>query len=578
MSERPTWIKRIRRPLGRIRRWVKRTWWNRLTGRAYRAWLAAGLQAGQVERVGSVDNQIPIAVIVPVFNPPVDFLRECLASVTGQQARNWQLIVVDDGSSDLEVTKYLDAFTQQTSHDPRVTVIRSTNGGISAALNTGIEHVTTSHVGWLDHDDLLDPRCIVMFSEVLSASDPDIVYSDEDKVDAKGRHFELYAKPDFSPELLMTQMYLCHFTVFRTSTLREIGGFRSQMDGAQDFDVALRMLPRIASVEHIPLPLYHWRWWPQSTAQSIDAKPWALEATTRVQQEFLDREFGGGQVTPGRVRGLNDVRPRIDGSPLVSVIIPTAGTIDSHSGRRFVDEAIDSLKAHEKLTRIEVIAVTTGDIDPVPLADRTVVYRPTGAFNFSDAINAGREVALGGYLFLLNDDTRAITDNPITTMLELGQISGVGVVGCALVYPDGKLQHAGITLIPSGPTHCWIAQDSHATGYFGSLLTPRNYSAVTAAAMLVRTEAFDATGGFDPTFAKDFNDVDFCLRVRENSWRVAWTPYATFVHHEGASLVRKTPDPTEWRTFNSRHHAALAHDPYYSPALGQSIERLYDVR
>ena len=163
-------------------------------------------------------------------------------------------------------------------------------------------------------------------------------------------------------------------------------------------------------------------------------------------------------------------------------------------------------------------------------------------------------------------------------MLELGQISGVGAVGCTLVYPDGRLQHAGITLVPSGPTHCWIAKPADSTGYFGSLLTPRNFSAVTAAAMLIRTEAFDAAGGFDSVFARDFNDVDFCLRLRDHGWRIAWTPYATFVHHEGASLVRKRPDPGEWRTFDARHHGALMRDPYYSPALGQSIERLFDVR
>ena len=574
MSERPTLIRRIRRPLGRVRRWMKRKWWERLTGRNYRAWL----EAAKDTRPGSVDNSVPIAIIVPVFDPPVDFLRECLASVTTQQARNWQLIVVDDGSTDPNVVTFLDDFTETTTDDPRITVVRGSNGGISAALNAGLAQVATTHVGWLDHDDLLDPRCIETFSEVLADSDPDIVYSDEDKVDAKGRHFELYAKPDFSPELLMTQMYLCHFTVFRSSILREIGGFRSQMDGAQDFDVALRMLPHVTSVEHIPLPLYHWRWWPQSTAQSIDAKPWALEATTRVQREFLDREFGGGEVSPGRVRGLNDVRPKVKGTPLVSVIIPTAGTIDPTTGRRFVDEAIESLREAEKRARIEVIVVTTGTIDPVPSADHTVVYQPSATFNFSEAINSGRRAASGDYLFLLNDDTQAKSRDPLTAMLELGQISGVGAVGCTLVYPDGRLQHAGITLVPSGPTHSWIAKPADSTGYFGSLLTPRNYSAVTAAAMLTRTEAFDATGGFDAVFARDFNDVDFCLRLSARGWRIAWTPHATFVHHEGASLVRKRPDSDEWRIFDARHHAALTRDPYYSPALGQTIERLFDVR
>ena len=577
MSDRPTIIKRFRRPLGKVRRWVKRRWWSRLTGRHYRRWLK---EAQRIEP-GSAPGAERVAVIVPVFNPPVELLRECLASVLAQEARAWQLIVVDDGSIDDAVTTFLTQFQDANAADERVTVLRTGNSGISAALNAGLEHVRTSHVGWLDHDDMLDPRCIRMFTDVIEACDPDIVYSDEDKVDEQGRHFEPYAKPDFSPELLMTQMYLCHFTTFRTDLLRSIGGFRSEMDGAQDFDVALRLLPLVGKVEHLAYPLYHWRWWSQSTAKSIEAKPWALEATTRVQRDYLDRTFGGGEVKPGRVRGLNDVHPRLEHSPLVSVIIPTAGAIDPTTGRTHVEAAIETLRAQETSTALEIIVVVTGepfdDMSAID-ADAMVTYTPESTFNFSEAINLGRQHARGEYLFLLNDDTRALTADPITRMLELGQVPGVGIVGCALEYPDHRLQHAGIVLIPGGPTHCWIVKDADSPGYFGSLLTPRNYSAVTAAAMLVTAAAFDEASGFDPVFARDFNDVDFCLRVAHAGWRTAWTPYARFVHYEGTSLVRKAADPGEWQEFRSRHRKTLERDPYYSPALGQSIERLYDIR
>ena len=519
-----------------------------------------------------------IAVIVPVFDPPVSFLRECLNSVLAQEARGWQLVVVDDGSTREDVRQFLQEFEASVSGDDRVDIVRTANGGISAALNAGLQMVRTPFVGWLDHDDLLDPRCIGMCSERIDATNPDIVYTDEDKIDEHGRHFEPYAKPDFSPELLMTQMYLCHFTAFRTELVRRIGGFRTHMDGAQDFDVALRLMPLVNGVEHVPSPLYHWRWWPESTSQSIEAKPWALEATTRVQQDYLQRTFGGGKVEPGRVRGLNDLHPNVGHHPLVSVIIPTAAAIDPVTGHRHVDAAIDSLRKHEEMTDIEIITVATGEaIDDVD-ADEKLTYLPKESFNFSEAINTGRQRARGDYLFLLNDDTRALSVNPITRMLEIGQISGVGIVGCALEYPDHRLQHAGIVCIPSGPTHCWIAKDAQSTGYFGSLLTPRNYSAVTAAAMLIKADVFDQASGFDPVFARDFNDVDFCLRVRDMGWRTAWTPYARFVHYEGTSLVRRAPDGAEWDEFRSRHAAILKCDPFYSPALGQTIERLYDIR
>jgi GT2 family glycosyltransferase len=570
LSERNPLI-RAKRRAGRVKRWIKRRWWERHTGKQYKAWLA---QAEQTV-AGFEDNQVPIAIIVPVFNPPVEFLKQALDSVLGQTARHWQLIVSDDGSTDGAVVAYLDAFTAEHAHDARVTVLRNRNGGISSALNAGLAMVNTSHVGWLDHDDALDPRCIATFSAALASGDVDVVYSDEDKIDAHGRHFELYAKPSFSPELLLTQMYLCHFTVFPTKQARDLGGFRSEMDGAQDFDMALRLLPHIDRVVHIPLPLYHWRAWSQSTAHSIEAKPWAQEATARVQRDHLERVFGGGSVTPSAVPGLNDVHPNVTDTPVVSVIIPTAGATDKH-GRRLVDQAIASLRASEHTIDFHIIVVTTGAVLPIPGADTTIDYHGD-RFNFAEAINQGRAAATGEYLLLLNDDTSCISETPALRLLEIAQVEGVGIVGAKLTYPDGRLQHVGLIALPSGPTHCWIGKPGKFPGYFGSTLTPRNYSAVTAAAMLVRTSVFDAVGGFDPVFARDFNDVDFCLRVQQHGYRVAWTPYAHFTHHEGASMARRHADPREAAMFQERWADAMAVDPFYSPALNPQLERLYEA-
>ncbi len=565
---------RAKRRAGRIKRYLKRKWWERNIGKQYRAWL---LQSQQ-QPPGSVDNQIPIAVIVPVYNPPVRFLQECLTSVTSQSARQWQLIISDDGSRDAAVRAYLDDFTNSHANDPRVIVIREGNAGISAAQNRALEQVTTEYFGWLDHDDRLNPRAIELMSETIAgaATPPQVVYSDEDKIDTKGEHFELYCKPDFSPELLLTQMYLCHFTVFRTDLVRQHQGFRSEMDGAQDFDLALRLLPELTDVTHIPLPLYHWRAWSESTALTIEAKPWAQQAGARALQAYLDRH-GGGTVEPSKVPGLNNAHPAIEGSPTVSVIIPTVGTRNARTGERFVDAAIGTLRAAERNATLEIIAVTTGEIDPIEGADHQVVYQPSGGFNFAAAINLGRIRATGEYLLILNDDTTADTPNPVSRLLELGQRGGVGAVGAKLTYPDGRFQHAGIVLLPSGPTHVHIAKPGNYPGYFGSTLTPRNYSAVTAAAMLTATKAFDELGGFDTTFARDFNDVDYCLRLRAAGYRVAWTPYAHLTHHEGASIVRKAADPAELAEFGKRWAGQYATDPYYSPALNPSLERIYEA-
>ena len=572
-------IIKAKRRAGRVKRYVKRKVYERNIGREYKAWL---LEAADITP-GATDHAFTISIIVPVYNPPVAFLRECLDSVTGQQARNWQLVVADDGSTKADVRDFLDDFSEMHADDPRIEIVRKANGGISSALNAALDRATGEYVGMLDHDDVLDARAIEAFSVAIEQGDhPDAVYSDEDKVDPKSEHYELYCKPDFSPELLLTQMYLCHFTVFRTAAVKEAGGLRSEMDGAQDFDLALRLLPGLGNVVHLPRPYYHWRAWSESTALTIDAKPWAQDAAARVQADHVQRTFGGGRATPSRVPGLNEVHPDIAGAHVVSVIIPTIGTPNLAGTERFIDDAVGSLAEHETQTRLEFVIVTTGVIPDVCVTSlgrhtlRHVVYE-TSDFNFSEAINIGRRAATGDYLLLLNDDTTVAEPDPVTRMLEIGQIDGVGIVGCKLTYPDGRLQHVGLVLLPSGPTHAWISKPGKDPGYFGSTLTPRNYLAVTAAAMLVRTEVFDALDGFDEAFARDFNDVDFCLRAHEAGWRVAWTPYAHLVHHEGASMARKKADPQESAMFSRRWSEKYPVDPYYSPALNQDLARIYEA-
>ena len=572
-------IIKAKRRAGRVKRYVKRKVYERNIGKQYKAWL---LEAADLAP-GTTDHDVTISIIVPVYNPPVSFLRECLESVTNQQARNWQLVVADDGSTKADVRDFLDDFSEMHADDPRIEIVRKANGGISSALNAALERATGDYVGMLDHDDILDVRAIEAFSAAIEqAGSPDAVYSDEDKVDPKGEHYELYCKPDFSPELLLTQMYLCHFTVFRTAAVKEVGGLRSEMDGAQDFDLALRLLPGLTNVVHLPRPYYHWRAWSESTALTIDAKPWAQDAAARVQADHVERTFGGGVAIPSRVPGLNEVHPRVVGDHLVSVIIPTIGTPNLAGTGRFVDDAVRSLVEHETQARLEFVVVTTGVIPDVQVSDlgahtlRHVVYE-TDDFNFSEAINTGRRAATGDYLLLLNDDTTVAEPDPVTRMLEIGQIDGVGIVGCKLTYPDGRLQHVGLVLLPSGPTHAWISKPGKDPGYFGSTLTPRNYVAVTAAAMLVRSDVFDSLAGFDEEFARDFNDVDFCLRAQQAGWRVAWTPYAHLVHHEGASMARKKADAGESAMFSARWSEKFPVDPYYSPALNQELARIYEA-
>ena len=306
---------KAKRRAGRVKRYVKRKVYERNIGKTYKAWLAEA----ELIHAGSTTHDFTISIIVPVYNPPIEFLDECLNSVITQQASNWQLIVANDGSTKPEVAQYLAAFQAAHSTDTRVRVVTKENGGISSALNEALSHAHGEYVGMLDHDDALDPRCIELFSQTIETNaHPDAVYSDEDKLSPKGEHYDLYCKPSFSPELLLTQMYLCHFTVFKRDQMNAIGGLRTSMDGAQDFDLALRLLPNLKNVVRIPLPLYHWRAWSESTALSIDAKPWAQESAARAQREYIDRTFNGGTVAPSHIQGLNEVHPRIEGTHKVS--------------------------------------------------------------------------------------------------------------------------------------------------------------------------------------------------------------------------------------------------------------------
>ncbi|MGI9136963.1 MAG: glycosyltransferase family 2 protein, partial [Candidatus Nanopelagicales bacterium] len=443
---------KAKRRAGRVKRYVKRKVYERNIGKQYKAWLA---EAATVE-AGAADFPFTISILVPVYNPPIDFLEECLHSVLRQSARNWQLIVVNDGSNKPEIAPWLEQFASEHADNPRIKVSTKANGGISSALNAALAQASGEYMGMLDHDDALDPRCIETFSRVVEANDrPDAVYSDEDKINPRGEHFELYCKPDFSPELLLTQMYLCHFTIFKRDLVNEVGGLRTEMDGGQDFDLALRLLPSLSNVIHVPQPLYHWRAWSESTALTIDAKPWAQDAAARAQISHIERTFDGGTVEPSRIQGLNEVHPKVTTSAKVSVIIPTIGTMNDKGNARFVDDCVASLRKHETHTPFEIVVVTTGTIDPIRSLteqDRTVVY-DTSDFNFAEAINLGRANSAGDYLLILNDDTTVAEADPITRMLELGQIDEVGIVGAKLTYPDGRLQHVGMVMLPSGPTH-----------------------------------------------------------------------------------------------------------------------------
>lgn len=546
----------------------------------YEAWVAPGALAPRPGRPGDP----LISVLMAVHNPPPAFLSAALASVTGQSAPNWELVLSDDGSSDPQVAAIL---AEVAASDPRIKLVRAeVAGGIVAALNNAFALATGQYAGVLDHDDLLHPRAIEIMTEAIARwPAADLIYSDEDKIDEEGNHFDPCIKPGYSPELLLSNMYLNHFTVMRSSLISDVGVFRSGTSGAQDHDLAFRMIRAGAQVEHVDGVLYHWRAWSQSTASGIQAKPWAQVAAAEVQSAHLQALGLVPRVTPSEIPGLNEPRWEIVGSPKLSIVIPTAsrGIDQPGAPATLVEQCLRSLHRSGGWPNTELIIVHTG---PVPERQQrlfaefgalVVPYPPAQPFNFAIAVNLGVAHATGDYVLLLNDDTEVRRPDPLPAMLEMAQLPGVGAVGARLSFPDGSNQHSGMLMIDGLPTHPLHRAEPGYAGYFGSIVTPRNYLAVTGAALLTPRALYEDLGGMDELWGRDFQDVDYCLRVIESGLRICYTPYAHFLHHEAVSLQRQAADPLDVARFRAKWARRFPADPNYSPLLSQTLSELYQV-
>lgn len=565
-----------RRAAGRVRRRLIGA--TAPLGPIYRSWVAADpLPHRSAARTAGGQDVPGLAIVMAVHDPPLRFLTEAIDSVRGQIDGDWELILSDDNSTNPAVCAVLD---RVMAEDPRITLVRPEGTGIVAALNAAVAATRAAYFGVLDHDDLLHPRAVAMVLDRLRV-DPELglLYSDEDKVSPDGHHFDPYFKPDYAPELLLGQMYLNHFTAMRTDHVRRVGSFREGTDGAQDHDLAFRLLRDGAQVGHLPGVLYHWRAWHGSTATGIQAKPWAQEAAARVQRAHLTAIGYAGSVEPSSIPGLNEVHPGVVGQPRVTVIIPSASTAGP-DGVPLLLNCLSSVAASGGWPETQVVVVHTNEpsseVRAAVLAAgaELVVYR-TSQFNFAQAINLGAAHAVGDYLLLLNDDTTIRRGGAILALLEYAQLPGVGAVGARLSFPDGRNQHSGMVMIDSLPTHAHYGAPASHTGYFGSVITPRNYLAVTGAALMTPTPVFRQLGGLDERWPHDYQDVDYCLRLGEAGMRVCYTPYAHFEHVERASLVRDQANGEDTAMFLSRWGQRIGTDPYYSVLLSQDLPLLY---
>ena len=530
------------------------------------------------QRAHAFPRDIRFSVLVPLYNTPEKFLREMIESVRAQTYSHWELCLAD-GSDDAH--ENVGAVCREyAKKDSRVRYQKlEKNLGISGNTNACIDMATGEYIALFDHDDLLHPSALYCVMEAICDQDADFLYTDEAHFhetpdDADCPNF----KPDFAPDTLRSYNYICHLTVFDRNLLKKAGGgFRSEYDGSQDYDLILRLTEQARKIVHIPKILYLWRVHINSTASSISAKPYILEAAHKALAAHLARVGLRGTVTDSRFPSTYDIRYEIREKARVSIIIPNKDHVND------LRRCVDSICGKTTWPNWEIILVENNSTEEETfryyesLASdsriQVVTYR--GGFNYPAINNFGVGYATGEYILLLNNDTEVITPDWIERMIMFAQRKDVGAVGCMLYYPDDTVQHAGVILGiggVAGHSHKYIKRGN--PGFMCRMSIAQNLSAVTAACALFPRNVWERVGGLDENLAVAFNDVDLCVRIRQAGYLIVWTPYAELYHYESRSRgAENTPEKlarfnSETEYFQQRWGDVLAAgDPYYNPNL-----------
>lgn len=552
----------------------------------YSAWveefdtLREGDRAAIAARIAALPSRPRISVLMPVFNTPEKWLRRAIGSVQEQLYPEWELCIADDASTRPHVRRILEA---AKAAEPRIKVVfRPVNGHIPASSNSALELASGDYIALLDHDDELAPHALyALAEEIVAHPDAEVLYSDEDKIDEHGGRYEPYFKPEWNPDLFDSQNYLGHLSCVRTSLVRELGGFRTDCEGSQDYDLLLRATGRIsaARIRHLPHVLYHWRSIQGSTAAATANKSYAVDAALKA---LRDRDPActvseGAFPTTYRVAHPLPAEP-----PLVTLIIPTRDRL------ALLEQAIRSILQKTTYPRFEILVVDNQSADPATLAylqelqrsGQARVIRYEAPFNFSAINNFAVRQARGELVGLINNDIEVIEPDWLTEMVSQAVRPQIGAVGCKLLYPDDTLQHVGVILGLFGVGgHVFKQLPRDASGYFGRAQLVQDLSACTAACLVLRKSVYEEVGGLDEhNLGIAFNDVDFCMKIAQAGYRNLYTPYAVLYHHESASRgYEDTPEKQarfqrEVEFMKQKWGTTLEQDPAYSPNL--SLESL----
>ncbi|GEM_PF-719028 len=537
--------------------------------------------AAQTEKSNNWSKRPLISILVPTYNTDISFLRDAIDSVQNQSYQNWELCIADDASTDQEVRAVIQDYAKK---DERIKyVFRKKNGHISEASNSALELATGEFTGLLDHDDVLWPNALYEVVKAIHTDDEiDVLYSDEEKISENGKiHEDPYFKPDWSPDQLRCHNYMTHFTVMRTKLARKVEGFHKGYEGAQDWDLILRTTREARKVFHIPTILYSWRKARNSTALRADAKGYAWTVQEHLLADDLNARGFEGKVMKTSMLGFWKINYRLDMS-LVSIIIPTKDQYD------LIKKCLESIAKYTTYPNYEIIIVDTGSTDKrvwslyESYANKNLrVETWEKPFNFSSVCNYGAKKSNGKYLLFLNNDTEVKSVDWVEGLMGLAQQKHVGAVGCKLLYPDERIQHAGIILgdggFPDTPAiagHIFGGWDNGLQDQYKIMFTEavRNSSAVTAACIMISRQKFDEVNGFDESFKIAFNDVDFCLKLRAKNYANVYNANVRMYHHESVSVGRAERGSRDLELFKQEHRRmakkwgseTFENDPYFN--------------
>lgn len=520
---------------------------------AYEPWLQRHIPSQEMlekQRRHIFKNGPKISIIVPTYKTPEEFLRQMVESVQAQTYGNWELCIGDGSAvSNPEENIVKTVLDEYRAKDSRIRyTILEANLGIADNTNAAFALASGDFVALLDHDDILAPNALYeIVREVSDDREIDVLYTDEDKVsmDLK-EHFQPHLKPDFSIDLLRSNNYICHMFVVRNSIAKQIGGFRKEFDGAQDYDFIFRCTEAARKVRHIPKILYHWRVHKNSTAENPASKMYAFDAGKRAIEAHLERKGAKGIVSHTPDLGFYRVQYEVQDNPLVSIIIPNKDNAD------ILKRCLESIRNKSTYKNHEIIIVENNSIKEETFAyyravdgqDRIKVVYWKEQFNYSLINNFGVANAQGEYIVLLNNDTEIITENWLEEFLGHCQRPEVGITGAKLYYPDNTIQHAG-TIIGIGGIagHAFIGMPRSHSGYLHKASIQQDLSAVTAACLMIKRSVFDEVGGFEGKLSVAFNDVDLCLKVGKAGYLVVYDPYVELYHYE--SKTRGAEDTKE---------------------------------